>query len=352
MVDLSNYNAKQLKELIKNYNLHQHCKGLSTMKRSQLEAVINFFLKFENKQFTYKDNVDTEKLGEVIKKAKNQKPIKKEKLKIYCGTEQPPPSGHRYGTMKECVDLKQVRLYGLRKVDRRLLESTNTKKESDSELTVKLLGLRGKLTKLKRDFDASESQKDKLKIMKEYDEVRKELLLLNEKKQKESMKKQKPRPEDYEETEEEDDEDDEEDDESNVNDVLKDVNETINTSNYYLFKNNKILLNESSGAKLKKSIKENISEPKANIKVYIFNFDVDVKSKTPLKIIIGQYTLTPKLSMTSKDDDKVHTITFTEDELKKYKFKVGYIGDIVKAFKTKKLYSGKSSISISDVLKK
>lgn len=42
-------------------------------------------------------------------------------LKIYCGSKKL-PANHRVGTMQECVDKNQVRLYGINKVDTRLLE--------------------------------------------------------------------------------------------------------------------------------------------------------------------------------------------------------------------------------------
>lgn len=115
---------------------------------------------------------------------KVSKPKKEPKLTVFCGISQPVPKGHRLGSMKECLDLKQVRYYGLKKIDNKLVDSINIKKESKSDLMIKMAGLRGKLTKLKRDIESSKNFEEKKKIMDEYEKVRKEILSLNEKMQK------------------------------------------------------------------------------------------------------------------------------------------------------------------------
>ena len=127
---------------------------------------------------------------------------------------------------------------------------------------------------------------------------------------------------------------------------------TIDLAKFHLFKNNTSLLEEVNMTKLKKSIKENVNPPAKNTKVWVANFSVDIEKKNPFSIIIGQYTLTPKLALVSKEDDRVQTITFSEDELKKYKFKVKYIGNIIESFKNNKISFAKLSIPISDILEK
>jgi hypothetical protein len=112
------------------------------------------------------------------------KPKKEKKLTVFCGITHPVPKGHRIGSMKECLDLKQVRYYGLKKIDTKLAESVNVKKESKKDLMIKIAGLRGKLTKLKRDIDNSKNFEEKKKIMNDYENVRKEILSLNDKMQK------------------------------------------------------------------------------------------------------------------------------------------------------------------------
>lgn len=130
------------------------------------------------------------------------------------------------------------------------------------------------------------------------------------------------------------------------------IERTIDLTKFHLFKKNTSLLEDINMTKLKKSIKENVNPVTKNTKVWIANFSIDLKKKNPFTIIIGQYTLTPKLALVSKEDDSVQTITFSEEELKKYKFKIKYIGDIINAFKKNKLSFEKMTIPISDILDK
>lgn len=115
---------------------------------------------------------------------KVSKPKKEPKLKVFCGISQPIPKGHKLGSMKECLELKQVRYYGLKKIDSKLADSINAKKESKNELMIKIAGLRGRLSKLKRDIDASKKFEEKKKLTEEFETVRKQILLLNDKMQK------------------------------------------------------------------------------------------------------------------------------------------------------------------------
>lgn len=129
------------------------------------------------------------------------------------------------------------------------------------------------------------------------------------------------------------------------------IDKSIDLSKYHLFKNNKSLLEETNMTKLKKSIKENVKPPQTNTKLWVSNFSINLNNKNPFTIIIGQYTLTPKLALVKKDEDKVQTITFSQEELKKYKFKVKYISDIIDSFKHDKISFAKLSIPITDILK-
>jgi hypothetical protein len=130
------------------------------------------------------------------------------------------------------------------------------------------------------------------------------------------------------------------------------IDNSIDLSKFHLFKKNKSLLSDTTIQNLKKIIKTNVQAPKANTKVYVVNFSVDDKKEKPFKIIIGQFTLTTKLNLVTDDDDYSQTITFTQDELKKYKFKVKYISSIIDAFKNNNISFSKLSVSITDILNK
>lgn len=125
---------------------------------------------------------------------------------------------------------------------------------------------------------------------------------------------------------------------------------SIDLSKFHLFKKNKSLLSDTNMNNLKKAIKENVKAPEKNMKVYVVNFSVDIKKDKPFKFILAQFTLTPKLSLVVDDDDFSQTITYTEDELKKYKFKVKYISNTIDAFKKNKISFAKMSVPISDIL--
>lgn len=116
--------------------------------------------------------------------SKVSKSKKEPKLKVFCGISQPIPKGHKLGSMKECLELKQIRYYGLKKIDNKLAESINIKKESKKDIMIKLAGLRGKLSKLKRDIDNSTNFEEKKKITEEFESVRKQILFLNDRMQK------------------------------------------------------------------------------------------------------------------------------------------------------------------------
>ena len=83
--------------------------------------------------------------------------------KIFCGIKQPPKNS-RLGTMKECAEAKQVRQYGVKKIDARLLEVALGKKQDPNSRTnlqkdiSKMKGrerlLRGKLAAAKGDKKA------------------------------------------------------------------------------------------------------------------------------------------------------------------------------------------------------
>lgn len=80
---------------------------------------------------------------------------------IYCGAGKL-PKNHRFGTLPECVEKKQIRLYGIRKVDRTSLAKLDDKTPVTREkLLLKLSELRGKSMKYKRAYDIEVGRKDK-----------------------------------------------------------------------------------------------------------------------------------------------------------------------------------------------
>lgn len=104
-----------------------------------------------------------------------------QKKKPYCSIGEV-PKGQKRGSMKECADMKQIRYYGVKKIDSRTLEySTNGHKKiskkltgkrttTDAQISKELAHARGKWAEFKRrirDMDTSsltENQKKKLRM--------------------------------------------------------------------------------------------------------------------------------------------------------------------------------------------
>jgi len=116
------------------------------------------------------------------KKSISKKNSKKEpKLKIYCGIENPIPKGYKLGSMQECFNAGKVMYYGIKKVDSLLLKSKAKNDDNKKDLQIKAAGLKGKMSKLKKDLDKVKSIDEKQKIINEFEETKKELLSIAEK---------------------------------------------------------------------------------------------------------------------------------------------------------------------------
>jgi hypothetical protein len=125
----------------------------------------------------------SKKTGSKKASSKKAKSKKEPKLKVFCGITQP-PKGHKIGSMKECLEKKQVRYYGIKKIDSRLVDSVNDNKASKLEIISKMASLRGRLDRLKKDVETTKNTNDKKKMIEDYQMYRKEILMLNEKLQK------------------------------------------------------------------------------------------------------------------------------------------------------------------------
>jgi chromosome segregation ATPase len=120
-----------------------------------------------------------------------------EKKEYYCGLK-PRYKGQRGGTMKECLASKQVRRFGVNKIDPKLLESEEKKKKEKKEGVKTLSDLRsqrgallGRFNRLKKDLSKLDEDDSKVKdikkemtsINKEYGEVQKRITEFSAKKE-------------------------------------------------------------------------------------------------------------------------------------------------------------------------
>jgi hypothetical protein len=84
--------------------------------------------------------------------------------KIYCGCGKI-PKGYKKGSMSQCVEMGQVRLYGLYKINPKLLEKTKPKEKmlTEKDLALIIGKLRGAKIKLERELKGEkDAQKKKL----------------------------------------------------------------------------------------------------------------------------------------------------------------------------------------------
>ena len=127
------------------------------------------------------------------------------------------------------------------------------------------------------------------------------------------------------------------------------IDKSIDYNKYYIYRNNKPILSDITIKKLKDNIKENITPPKTNKKVFIIRFNNRPDNQYPLMINCTQKTITTNLALVMEDDDVFQTITFDQEELKKYGFKKSYISKIIKAVKNYLISFENSSVTITDV---
>ena len=110
------------------------------------------------------------------KTSKKDKKAKKEKvLKPYCGIASPIPKSKRLGSMEECLNLNKVNLYGIKKIDSRLINAKQ--KEQDQKTTLKnlnmeLMGILGKENKYKKDLASAKTVDAQEKIKKDAGELK------------------------------------------------------------------------------------------------------------------------------------------------------------------------------------
>ena len=103
----------------------------------------------------------------------------------FCGIGQI-PKGKKRGSMKDCAELGQIRYYGLKKIDQRLVDNALGNKKikgtaSDKlgaklqELMLELVTVGGRIKKLSGQIQAEKNKTEKEKIGKELDKNKKKL---------------------------------------------------------------------------------------------------------------------------------------------------------------------------------
>lgn len=135
-----------------------------------------------------------------------------------------------------------------------------------------------------------------------------------------------------------------------VNKKLDKINELIDTKMLHLFRKQKLILSTKTLKELNTKL-NSLEQPKKEIKVHLIRLKIDKNDKYPLIISCTQNTLTPEYELYINDNDASQTITYTDEELLKYGFKIGHIQRIIKSIKDQLISFKKDTVSITNVLK-
>jgi hypothetical protein len=134
--------------------------------------------------------------------------------------------------------------------------------------------------------------------------------------------------------------------------IFEKINKLINTKEYHLFINNKIIVSAKSLKSLKEKIKEDFENPTEDIKCFIVSISLDKNYKYPVMINCSQYTITTKLGLFIRSDDNSQTFTYSEKELDEYGFKISHIKKMMKAIEKDEISFEERTIPISMLLMK
>ena len=97
----------------------------------------------------------------------------------------PVPKGKHQASMSEAAKAKKILFWGVKKADSKIIDSMVEKpKEKKGDLQIKIAGLRGALSRLKREYDQAKTADEKKTKMAEFEAKRQEILEINDRLQK------------------------------------------------------------------------------------------------------------------------------------------------------------------------
>jgi hypothetical protein len=110
---------------------------------------------------------------------------------IYCGIKKV-PSNSRLGTMKECAEKKQIKYYGVKKIDNKLLEiAIGAKKDKNTRENAlkEVFKLKGRVKNLEGKLQVTKDKEAKEEIKKDIEKIKKDIVKWNVKIEELSKKK-------------------------------------------------------------------------------------------------------------------------------------------------------------------
>jgi len=112
---------------------------------------------------------------------------------IYCGADKL-KKNQRKGTIKECVEKKQIRLYGLKKVDEKMISYSKRKDilpDTREKLILKMSALRGTIRTNKGRYETTKNEATRPEYYKIWKDAEKELIKVSNKLKKMEKAKKK-----------------------------------------------------------------------------------------------------------------------------------------------------------------
>jgi hypothetical protein len=125
---------------------------------------------------------DTKKKSSSKKSSSKKSSSKKSSpKKIYCGTDKP-SKNQRLGTLQECHELGQVRLWGLKKADLKKIQQIkkeNLNNSANRSKLIRQLGtVSGKMNYIKKNIEYQKNPEKKAQMKEDYKKLRAQYVIL------------------------------------------------------------------------------------------------------------------------------------------------------------------------------
>ena len=125
----------------------------------------------------------------------------------------------------------------------------------------------------------------------------------------------------------------------------------IDLDKFHLFYKKKNILEAKNLKELKKLVKENITNPKKDKKVFVIYFIIDEDSKFPLRLNCSQYTISTNSVLIMKQEDSSQTFLWDKKDLINIGLKKSYINKIFEVFKNNSISFADFGIPICNIVK-
>ncbi len=131
------------------------------------------------------------------------------------------------------------------------------------------------------------------------------------------------------------------------------IDDVLKSGSYHIFYKNKHLkeLSTPMPKKIKSLIEKHVNPPKTEKKVFLIRLEYDSRKKNNnLIMTISQKIIAPNLNFSIDSNGYILSVSYSNEELNKYGFKIEHIIKILNGMKNKQISLKKNITSISDIL--